>query len=215
MLKLSKASKMPCLSWSLPAFATCPGAVGDDGRPVGPCSRCYALTGRYLFGSVRAVREHNLSDWKREGWCDDMVAALAGEAFFRWFDSGDCYSVDLAEKILEVIRRTPWCRHWLPTRSRKVPAILKVLRRIAKLPNAVVRHSSDTVTGDASDVASFVQRPEDAPVGKGVALCTSSRRGGKCGPCRACWSPAVATIYYPAHGGAVSDKTFQRLEFAK
>ena len=30
-IKLSKAGKMPCRSWSLQALTTCAGSVGDDG----------------------------------------------------------------------------------------------------------------------------------------------------------------------------------------
>ena len=33
--------------------------------------------------------------------------------------AGDLYSLALAEKVLEVMRRTPWCNHWLPTRMHK------------------------------------------------------------------------------------------------
>ena len=35
-----------------------------------------------------------------------MVEALDSDRYFRWLDSGDMYSLGLAEKILEVMRRT-------------------------------------------------------------------------------------------------------------
>lgn len=218
-IRLSSPGKMPCRSWSLPALSTCPGAIGEDGKPVPACSRCYALQGRYLFGSVRDVREHNRDDWQRTGWVADMVAAIGSEPFFRWFDSGDVYHPVLALKILQVMRQTPETRHWLPTRARKDPDILPVLEQMASLPNVVVRHSADAIDGNADDVAAFATfssiaaTPEQlaSKVGRGKVVCQSSKRGGKCGPCRACWSPKVAEVTYPLHGGKVSPKTVDRI----
>lgn len=213
--KLSNPSKMPCPSWSLPAIVSCPGAIGDDGSLVPACSGCYAAQGRYLFGAVCAVREHNLEDWKREGWVEAMVAAIGSEPFFRWFDSGDIYCVDLALRILAVCAMTPNTRHWIPTRARKNPAIAVVLAQLEALPNVVVRHSSDGVNGERlagfANTSTIVQKAEDATLGNGQGLCTAYRREGKCGDCRMCWSKKVAVVQYAAHGGKVSPKTIARL----
>ena len=99
MLKLSKTSKLGTKSWSLQALDTCPGSKNPDGSLVPACSGCYATTGMYHFGAVKAVRLDNREDAKRSGWVADMVAALKKEKHFRWFDSGDMYSLELAEKI--------------------------------------------------------------------------------------------------------------------
>jgi hypothetical protein len=79
------------------------------------------------MGSVKAPREHNREDWKHSDWVDVMVAELDNDRYFRWFDSGDLYSLALAEKVLEVMRRTPWCNHWLPTRMHKFEKFRPVL----------------------------------------------------------------------------------------
>ena len=76
MIKLSKAGKMPCRSWSLQALTTCPGSKGGDGELVDACKGCYATTGNYRFPNVKAPREHNQEDWQRDSWVDDMVAEL-------------------------------------------------------------------------------------------------------------------------------------------
>lgn len=218
-VRLSSASKMPCSSWSLPALYTCPGAIGGDGKPVPACSRCYALQGRYLFGSVKSVRDHNRDDWQRTEWVADMVAAIGSDPFFRWFDSGDVYHPVLASKILKVMQRTPNTKHWLPTRARKDNDILSYLEEMAKLPNVVVRHSADAIDGSTDDVAQFANfasiTSNDAQaaskVGRGKVVCQSSKRGGRCGPCRACWSQKVVEVTYPLHGGKVSEKTIDRI----
>jgi len=81
-------------------------------------------------------------------WVNDMVNELDQDRFFRWFDSGDMYSLALAEKILEVMRLTPWCKHWLPTRMYKFPKFALVLREMQSLDNVMVRFSSDSVIGE-------------------------------------------------------------------
>lgn len=201
MVKLSKTDKLGCYSWSLLAVDHCPGSRGADGELVAACSGCYARFGNYRFQNVRAPRIHNAEDWKRAEWCDDMVRALDGHAFFRWFDSGDVYTVALAEKICEVIARTPGCKHWLPTRMYKFAKFARVLADIAALPNAVVRFSSDSISGETvagSHTSTIVGDAAQIPAG--AELCGAYQREGKCGPCRACWSKDVATIAYPAHG---------------
>jgi hypothetical protein len=200
MVKLSKASKMPGRSWSLQALDTCPGSKKRDGSLVDACSGCYATTGNYRFKNVKAPREHNLEDWKRDQWVDDMVAELDNDRYFRWFDSGDVYDVRLAFKILEVMKRTPWCNHWLPTRMHKFSKFKAVLAEMSALPNVVVRLSSDSITGDTvegpqtSTIATIDNVPGDALV------CEAYSREGKCGPCRACWSKDVALVCYIGHG---------------
>ena len=212
--KLSNTSKMPGKSWSLPAWETCPGARDEfDGEPVAACSRCYALTGAYNYPATIAAREHNLDDWQKDGWVYAMVKAIGKAKYFRWFDSGDCYSPILAGKIWAVIVETPNCQHWLPSRSHKDPAIFYHLERIGRLRNAVVRYSSDSRTGERLDFglnSTIIQEEDDFIPEKGYSLCRSGERGGKCGSCRACWSPAVTTVAYIAHGNKVSPKKFEK-----
>ena len=115
MLKLSITSKLDGIrSWSLQALDTCPGSLASPGVLVDACKGCYATTGNYNYPNVKAPRISNKEDWQRMEWVDDMVAALDADRYFRWFDSGDMYTLGLAEKMLEVMTRTPWCKHWLP-----------------------------------------------------------------------------------------------------
>lgn len=203
--KLSKTSKLGCLSWSLQARDTCPGSLGDDGQLVPACAGCYATAGNYRYPNVKAPREHNRADWQADDWTDAMVAALAGETRFRWFDSGDMYALPLAEKILDVMRRTPHVAHWLPTRMHKFQKFGPVLDAMRALPNVVVRPSSDSVTGEFQigvHRSVIVPAANDAPAG--VHVCPAYTRDGKCGDCRACWDRTVAVVAYPAHGRSMA-----------
>jgi hypothetical protein len=130
-----------------------------------------------------------------------MVQALQDSRYFRWFDSGDMYSVALAEKLLEVMQRTPWCKHWLPTRMHKFPKFRSVLTTMQSLENVMVRFSSDSVTGDYIDgLHGSVIVPLSSDATDKMALCRAYENGGKCSGCRACWSKDVPLIAYAAHG---------------
>lgn len=201
MIKLSKASKMPCKSWSLQAIDTCPGSKDKNGGLVPACQGCYATNGNYRFPSVKAPRIHNKEDWRRPDWADEMVQAISSDNYFRWFDSGDCYSVLLAEKILLVMKATPNTQHWFPTRMHKFAKFKDVLARMENRPNVVVRKSSDSIKGKTvrgkttSTIVPFPGAEKD-----GHSLCGAYKRDGKCGDCRACWDKSIKVIAYPAHG---------------
>lgn len=208
MIKLSRTKKMPGPSWSLKALETCPGARDRLGDIVPACQGCYAREGFYYMPAAAAVRDHNREDWRRPEWISEMVAALDGERWFRWFDSGDVYSVALARKILAVMRATPGTRHWLPTRSHKFRKFGPVFRAMRALPNVVVRFSSDSVSGDFdrrfSHTSTIAGRPGDEmpalEFDSETVVCGAYTRGGRCGGCRACWDKDQRVIVYPIHG---------------
>lgn len=207
-VKLSKTSKLDgILSWSLQARDTCPGSVLPGGELVDACKGCYAVNGNYRYPNVKAPREFNRTDWERLEWVDDMVKALDSSRYFRWLDSGDLFSLGLAEKVLEVMKRTPWVKHWLPTRMHKFPKFRGVFEAMQALPNVAVRFSSDSIGGEfipGLHGSVIVATPDDVPAG--ATLCQAYMHGGKCNGCRACYSKDVAVIAYPAHG-----KTMQKI----
>jgi hypothetical protein len=201
MVKFSKTSKLGTKSWSLQALETCPGSKAADGSLVPACSGCYATTGMYHFGPVKAVRADNKADWQRDGWTADMVKALSKDSHFRWFDSGDMYSLELAEKMLAIMTATPGTKHWLPTRMYKFPKFQAVLKAMQALPNVMVRYSSDAVDGTFTPgVHGSTILPDATSAPAGVTVCQAYNQGGKCLTCRACYSKDVAVIGYPAHG---------------
>jgi hypothetical protein len=201
-VKLSVTSKLDGIkSWSLQALETCPGSIGKGGELVDACKGCYATTGNYRFPNVIAPRAFNREDWQRAEWVADMVAALQGESFFRWFDSGDMYSLELAEKMFAVMVQTPGVKHWLPTRMAKFGKFTVILAKMQALPNVMVRFSSDSVSGEfARGVHGSVIVADAESVPEGATLCGAYSRDGKCGGCRACYDKGVAVIAYPAHG---------------
>lgn len=203
-MKISVTSKLDGIrSWSLQALDTCPGSISSPGVLVDACKGCYATTGNYVFANVKAPREHNRADWERLEWVNDMVQELGKDRYFRWLDSGDLYAVGLAEKVLEVMNRTPWCQHWLPTRMHKFPKFLQVLRAMQALPNVSVRFSADSIDGSYTPGlhGSVIGPSADTfQAHEGASLCRAYEHGGKCSGCRACWDKTIPLICYPAHG---------------
>jgi hypothetical protein len=204
MNKLSKTSKLDnILSWSLQAVETCPGSA-DASQPEGlvpACQGCYARTGCYNFKGTKAVRSDNKAAWQEASWVDTMVQSLKKQSFFRWFDSGDMYSIALAEKMLTVMENTPNTKHWLPTRMHKFPKFQAIIAKMSALPNVMVRPSSDAVDGTyTAGVHGSTIIPAGAPVPAGVKACTAPETNGKCAGCRACYSKDIPVIGYIAHG---------------
>ena len=192
-----------------------PRSKDKDGELVAACKGCYAIGGHYRFKNVKAPREHNKKDWKRNGWVADMVQELDSDRYFRWFDSGDMYTLGLANKMLEVMKATPHCNHWLPTRMHKFAKFSEVIAKMQALPNVVVRLSSDSVLGgtiEGEHTSTIIPTPADAPVG--ATVCEAYANEGNCNGCRKCWSKDVKTIAYPAHGVKMGKVIRLQLEVA-
>jgi hypothetical protein len=201
MVKLSKTSKLDgIMSWSLQAKDDCPGSVGADGELVPACSGCYARLGFYVYPKAIALRAANKADWQRADWTDDMVQALAKQKYFRWFDSGDMYSLALAKKILAVMVRTPHCRHWIPTRMMKFTKFGQIIARMQELPNVMVRFSSDSIDGEYGPLHGSTIISDVASATPDMKVCMAYENEGKCNGCRACWNKDIPVISYIGHG---------------
>ena len=200
-MKISKVGKLNSRSWSLEALETCPASKGSDGELVPACKGCYAVGGNYRFKNVKQARSHNKKDWKRSEWVADMIEELDSDRYFRWFDSGDMYSLALAEKMYEICKATPWTRHWIPTRMHKFKKFRDVIDRLNALDNVVVRLSSDGINGEiieeaeySSTIIPFIDSVTIATV------CNAPLQDGKCKKCRLCWDKSTKVIAYAGHG---------------
>ena len=222
LVRLSKVGKLGVYSWSLQALNTCPASIKSNGELVDSCKGCYAAFGMYNYANVKAPREYNRWAWKQDNFVSDFVEILnASHKYFRWLDSGDLYSLALAEKVYEIMKATPETKHWLPTRMHKFDKFKDVLNRMAALPNVVVRLSSDSVMGD------LVDKPEGLNIGtsstiipeqylsdfegKGQFICKAYYQEGKCKTCRACYDKNVETVAYVGHGKVLKSLQAKRI----
>lgn len=217
-VKLSNTSKLGVKSWSLQAINTCPASLDSNGDLVDACKGCYATTGNYRFSNVKAPREFNRQAWKEDNFVNDFVKALKKERFFRWFDSGDMYSLDLANKIYEIMKATPHVQHWLPTRMHKFSKFYDVIAKMSDLENVAVRLSSDSIQGEK--VQSFLSENNSSIIPSEAIdsfksqgfICKAYEQDGKCLDCTACYDKSVKTVFYVGHG--VSMKKQQKIKLA-
>lgn len=202
---LSKTAKLDGIcSWSLLAGVHCPGMYNfETGLIAEVCSGCYATQGNYRFPNVKAVRIQNAEEWLDPAWEDAMVEAIDPLEYFRWFDSGDSYTLRLARKILAVMQRTPNTKHWFATRMGKFPKFKAVLDEMRALPNVAVRFSADDV-GSFGPEHSCMVYDSTGSVPEGVKACNAHVKGedkvAKCHGCRDCWDKTIPVIGYKAHG---------------
>ena len=202
MIKLSKTSKLDgILSWSLQALETCPASKNKDGTLVDACKGCYATTGNYNYPNVKLPRALIKEDLQRDAWVSDMLIALDSSRYFRFFDSGDMYSIDLAHKILELCTKATWVKFWIPTRMHKFKKFHSVLDKMQALPNVVVRFSSDSVQGQTiPGLTTSTIFSEESQLPDNATICRAYEHDGKCNGCRACYNKDVPLIAYKSHG---------------
>jgi hypothetical protein len=120
----TKTSKMPGLSYSLPAWEC---KTGSKLRKIknSVCSMCYALKGNYTrYKAIKAAQYRRLDATKDPRWVDAMAAVIKRQKWFRWHDAGDVQDQQHLNKIFEICRLTPDTRHWLPTREAWIKAYI-------------------------------------------------------------------------------------------
>lgn len=209
---LSQPSKMPWFGFNTPATKC---ITGSKLRKIvgSTCGACYALKGRYMFPKVQAAldrRYHAISDPRFE---DAFVLVLTTlynrsklkytlkgkkikENRFRWHDSGDLASLEHLTKINNIALRTPFLRHWLPTRE---TTVLKLWTG-PFAPNLNVRFSAPMVgallNATVLDVSqSTVGRDKD----KKLHQCPAPKQDNQCKNCSACWTSSVKVVNYHLH----------------
>lgn len=196
----SKPSKMPCQSWSIPAKYC---QTGMKLRKVigSICSKCYAMKGRYPTSNVRNALEKRFQSLSNPLWEDAMVVAIGNtesSGFFRWHDSGDIQSLEHLEKIANIAKRLPQIRFWLPTREYRLVA--NFLKKHKAFPsNLTVRLSAFMIEGHPPALLAKRFGLTTSGVSKQGFTCPSSKQGGKCLTCRACWDQNVANVNYKQH----------------
>ena len=184
----TKTSKMPGLSYSLPAWEC---KTGSKLRKIknSVCSMCYALKGNYTrYKAIKAAQYRRLDATKDPRWVDAMAAVIKRQKWFRWHDAGDVQDQQHLNKIYEVCRLTPDTRHWLPTREAWIKDHLD-----SKPDNLVIRFSPPMMD-QRNDTW-----PNSSMVVETGATCPAPAQGGKCGSCRQCWDGDVKVVSYGKH----------------
>ena len=188
---LTRTSKMPGLSYSLPAWAS---QTGSKLRKIKgtPCFNCYALKGNYIrYPKIKEVQYKRLDSITNPLWVEAMAVQIKNQKYFRWHDAGDIQSVEHLRKIFAVAILTPNTRHWLPTQERKY--LLEVDPK--EVPdNLIIRLSGSKINGSIPNAWEHT-----SSVVTENAKCPSANQDGKCMDCRMCWSKDIKNISYGKH----------------
>ena len=188
---LTRTSKMPGLSYSLPAWAC---QTGSKLRKVktSPCYGCYALKGNYTrYPAIKIAQYRRLAAIKMEGWTRAMAVQILKQKYFRWHDAGDVQSHEHMAKIIEVCKLTPNTKHWLPTQERQY------LPKPEDVPaNLIIRLSRSKVDGPAGNAWSH---DSGVTTQEGERTCPAPDQGGACKDCRACWNKDIKSVIYGKH----------------
>jgi hypothetical protein len=185
---LTRTSKMPGLSYSLPAWEC---KTGSKLRKVkgSVCSACYALKGNYTrYKAIKAAQYDRLEKIKNSLWVAAMVVQVKRQKYFRWHDAGDVQDLEHLKKIYSVCKLTPEVKHWMPTREAWIKNHLD-----SKPSNLVIRFSPPMI-GQRND-----SWPNSSMVVETGASCPAPSQGGKCGSCRQCWDSNIKVVSYGKH----------------
>lgn len=219
---LGRPSKMPGMTYGLPAARALwvPAACKEMGIPVPSsygcpvggvlaqvkgttCASCYATRANYRYSNVQRAQARRASGVFHPQWADAMVFLIdarvdPADPYFRWHDSGDILGFWHLDMIAAIARRTPWVKHWLPTREGHVVA--QYLSQRGDFPsNLTVRLSAtkiDQVPPKAHKLTSTVHSGGKPHYGR---ECPAPKQGNECRDCRACWSRRVANVSYHVH----------------
>ena len=187
----TKTSKMPGLSYSLPAWECKTGWKLSQIEGT-PCFFCYAKKNNYVrYPAIKAAQYRRLEAIKHPQWVEAMAARIKNLKWFRWHDAGDVQSKDHMAKILEVCRLTPDTKHWLPTQERQfLPAPEEVPA------NLVIRLSRSKINGPSSKAWAH---ESGVTTETGARTCPAPDQKGKCLDCRKCWDKDVQAVIYGKH----------------
>jgi len=193
---LSRPSKMPGWSYSLPAGRYCHTGRNLMNIQGSACSDCYALKGHYRFPNVVAAQLRRLQAVNfSPTWIDDMVELIGSkrEKYFRWHDSGDLQSINHLQKIVHVANRLPTYQFWLPTLE------LRFVRAFRSMTGGFPFNLTVRVSTPMVDAPPPTTDECTASVVSINATCPAPQQGNRCGRCRDCWNPGVKHVSYQQH----------------
>jgi hypothetical protein len=202
---LSNPSKMPGWSYGIPANACGIGSILRKQSGT-VCSKCYAHKGMYSFPVVQDAQARRLGILSSDlnVWRKNMTDLLelryakktGDDSVFRWHDSGDIQSMAHLSAIVQIAKDIPSISFWLPTKEYSI-----IRKYLSKNPKGFPRNL--TVRISAPMIGEKVPRLNgtvSSTVGTGTGFkCEAYARGGKCGPCRACWKRSIRSVDYPQH----------------
>ena len=196
---LTKTSKMPCYSFSLPIEAC---HSGNRLRYVSGsvCNNCYAGRGRAKLPNVIKARDKRLAALDNPKWVEAMVVLIKhySSDYFRWFDAGDIQSLEMLHNIVKIANQLPRTQFWLPTQERRLIRHYKEKHTVPG--NLLIRVSAPMRNIPlTAPYLTHVSMVADNPNPFLGYVCPATTTRKTCDSCRACWDTQVDSIIYKHH----------------
>ena len=196
---LTKTTKMPCYSFSLP-IESC--VAGSRLRPLARsvCNNCYAGKGRAAFKNVFNARAARLRALQNPQWTDAMIELIRhySSDYFRWFDAGDIQSEQMLHNIVTIATKLSTTKFWLPTQERRL--VRQYQSKYIVPNNLLIRVSAPMINVPlASKQYPHVSMVAEKPNPFLGYICPATTIRNTCDDCRACWDRDIDSIIYKAH----------------
>ncbi len=138
----SKMGKQVYL-FNLPPIKTCTPTEWCLGANNNNKPNCYALKNQFLFPNVKKGMQERYEASLKDDFVDRMVFEFskAKPKYFRFHSSGDFYSEEYVNKIIDIASTFPDTLFRTTTRRRDLTSVIFELN---KLPNFIVRESLDS-----------------------------------------------------------------------
>lgn len=219
----SRTSKMPWLSFNLPAEECKTGSVLKN-NPKSMCSDkfCYVKKqpSRYNVKTVKNALYENFNNIENDGWADSFIYLLkeAKEKdkdkkesnYFRWFDAGDIQSKKQLSQIAYIAYEVPDIDFWVSTHEFHI--VQSYVRGGSLIPeNLRIRISDAEMEQDENEHQKEIDVLNKKPNVKcnittsgvsgddSMVTCISSQQGNVCfgdkKKCTDCWTSNKRQVY--------------------
>ena len=211
-LYLSQPSKMECFTFALDIDKT--GCV--DRCQYGQSKVCYVVGNRYRENAPSRIakKERNWKLANSKSFVRILTAQikLTKQRIFRWFDSGDFFSLEFFKKVIEVCKNfidkngKASVNFWIPTSRDDL--LNQFLAEGGVIPdNTIIRLSAPTPGISFHEgIIKFYSKWKqitfsETTTDPKLATCHASLvEGSSCGDCEDCWT--VPKTVYAIHGKA-------------
>lgn len=198
---LSKPSKMPGYSYSIPAEEC---GVGSKLRKIAGsvCSKCYALKGFYVYPNSRKALRRRFESLNDPRWVEAMIVAFGHYekgGYARIHDAGDIQSVEHLTNICKIAEALPHIKFWLPTRENRIVGQYLIKNKKGFPKNLTIRLSASMLDSAPPVSIAKAYGVQTSGVQKTGFTCPASKQGNKCLDCRMCWSKKVKNVNYKQH----------------
>lgn len=203
----STATKMPCPTYSIPAFECKTGSKLAK-IPGTTCSKCYALKtygGWYTKSHVLQSMYRRFYSLKNPKWVDAFVFLVKHYrlAFFRWHDSGDIQGIWHLQNLCDIALACPDVKFWLPTTEHTMVKLFwnthGQIPFKELVPNLCIRLSAIELGAPAPIALARELGCTASNVSTNQPTCPAHEQYNYCRSCRHCWDNKEESVTYLLH----------------